>query len=144
MATTDWPRRIDICPWGFWGHIVGGTPARTQQAAGLGGGHLFAAPVAQDDEIGWNVPLSAGTWTLTLIHVTGPSCGIYTTKLDSTTIGTIDGYSAGVTSNVVTEISGISVGSSGVYTLKLVMATKNASATDYQYRFHWITLRRTA
>lgn len=139
------PRRIDINPWGFWGHsVAGGSITRTQSSVNLSGGQVNQGTPAIDNEIGWNVLLGAGTWTLTLIHSTNTNRGIYTVKLDSTTIGTIDGYAATPALNVVNEITSISVATSAMYTLKFVMASKNASSSNYYYSLLWITFRRTA
>lgn len=144
MAAT-YPKRIDICPWLDWSHVVaGGTITPSQSSSALSGGYVSQGTIAVNDEIGWPVLLNAGTWTMTLIHVTAGNRGIYTHKLDSTTIGTIDGYSAGTVYNVVSEITGIVVAAPAVYTHKLVMATKNASSSNYYYSPAWITWRQTA
>lgn len=141
----EYPRRIEISPWGFWGHsVAGGTITRGQGSTFLSGGRIIQGTPAINNEIGWNVLIGSGTWEITTIHRTGNDAGTYTVKLDSTTVGTFDGYTAADTNNVVSTISSISVGSSGIYTLKFVMASKNASSSNYYYKIQWITLQRTA
>lgn len=138
------PRRVEIIPWGFYEHKVGSfTFSRFQGSVYLGGGLSYAsAGSAVNDEIGWVVTLDAGTWALDLIHAPFTDRAIYTLKLDSTTIGTIDGY--GTSSyNVVSTVTGITVSTAGQYTLKSVHASKNASSSGYNFAFQLIVLRRT-
>ena len=143
MATAG-PRRINICPWGYWDHAVaGGTIAPQITTSGLGGAYVTQGTQAQNDEIGWNVVLAASTWTITTIYRTNSDAGIATVKLDSTTLGTFDEYGFGVHNNIST-ISSVAVAANGVYTLKYVMATKNASSSGYYYQIQWIALHRTA
>lgn len=99
---------------------------------------------AQNAEINWDVVLAAGTWTIELIHHTFTDTGIYTVQLGGVTKGTIDGYSAGDVVNVRSSVTGIVVASSGKVRLKLLMATKNASASSYTGRIQHVQLRRTA
>lgn len=100
---------------------------------------------SQNDEIGWDVILAAGTWTLELIHVTSSNRGIYTASLDAGSVGTIDGYDgAGPVRNVRSTITGISVAATGKKRLLLKMATKNASSSSYFGSIQHVSLRRTA
>jgi hypothetical protein len=98
---------------------------------------------AQNDEINWTVILAPGTWTLELMHVTYTDRGIYTVQFNSSTVGTIDGYSAGVVRNVRSSITGISVVSLGTTQVKLKMATKG-SGTSYVGCIQHIRLQQTA
>lgn len=141
MAAT-YPSRIDICPWGNWEHAVGtwtGTTRRT--GTELGNSDLYVQ-CPQNSEIGWKVALQAGTWNFTLIHNRYNAFGIATVKLDSTSLGTID-LSTSTSVDVVSSISGFTVGADGVYTLKLVMATKNGDASGYDFSIQHIVLQRT-
>ena len=138
------PKRIDINPWCTWDYnLNGGTISRQVTTMALGGAHVQQGTAAIDDEIGWYVLLNAGTWQVNTIYRLNSDCGIATVKLDSTTLGTFDGYGFGTRDNVST-ISSISVAATGIYTLKYVMASKNASATGYYYGLQWINLRQTA
>lgn len=143
MAAT-YPKRIDICPWLDWSHVVaGGTITRTQSSADFSGGVILQGTPAINNEIGWPVLLNAGTWTMTMLHWLSTNRGIYTHKLDSTTLGTIDGYAASPTFAAF-EIASIVVATPAVYTHKLVMASKHASSTNYYYVPAWIVWRQTA
>lgn len=144
MAAT-FPKRIDINPWLDWSHVVaGGTITRRQASYYLSGGDMYQGTPAQNDEIGWPVLLNSGTWTMTVIHNTSNNQAIQTHKLDSTTVGTVDGYSVGSTLNVVHEISGIVVAAPAVYTHKIVTASRHASATDWYWELSHIVWRQTA
>lgn len=99
---------------------------------------------AQNDEINFDVVLAAGTWTFELMHTQNTNRGIYSVQLDGAEKGTIDGYSAALTRNVRSTVAGIAVAASGKVRLKLKMATKNASSTQYYGSIQHIQFRRTA
>ena len=142
MATTDWPRRIDICPWGNW-YSNTSYSTRTQYSGYFSGGTIVNGGV-QNAEVVWKVPLSAGTWTLTLFYEKGSNIGNNHMYLDSTALGSFDGYNASPIFTSVGEITGIVVASSGVYSLKAKVESKNASSSNYHSRVIWVNLRRTA
>lgn len=103
----------------------------------------------QNDYLEWNVTLDAGTWDLSALYSKNVNGGIATFKLDDgagtfTTLGTIDMYSDPATDNSVESFTGISVGSDGRRTLRMIMASKNASSSDYVARIQGLTLQRTA
>jgi|GEM_PF-2069444 len=98
----------------------------------------------QDAEISWPVVLSAGTWKLAVMHVMGSDRGIYTPSLDDTALETFDGYAASPFCNAISNIVGITVATSGKYTLKLKMATKNESSSSYYGAIQKVRLIRTA
>lgn len=99
---------------------------------------------AQNDEISFDVTIPFGTWTFELMHTQTTNRGIYTVTFNGVSVGTIDGYSAVTTFNVLSQITGISITSSGSQTIKLKMATKNPSSGTYFGSIQWIQLRRTA
>lgn len=107
-------------------------------------GGLQASTGAQNAEINWDISLSAGTWTFALIHTTYINRGIYSVQLDGVEKGTIDGYSGSAVFGVRSTIAGIAVSTSGKVTLKLKMATKNASSSSYFGAIHHILFQRTA
>jgi hypothetical protein len=88
--------------------------------------------------------LAAGTWQLQMISSKGSNHGIYTFRLDSTDIGTIDAYNSTTLRNQRTSIGSIAVASSAVYRLSVIMATKNASSAAYWAFMNALRLRRTA
>jgi hypothetical protein len=113
---------------------------------------------AQNAEINWDVVLAAGTWTIELTYVTTPDAGIYTVQLSAdgssfTSVGsapynasgsTIDAYTGGTGYNTRLTLASITIATTGRYRLKLLMATKNASSTNYFAYLQHVQLRRTA
>lgn len=99
---------------------------------------------AQNDNIGWDIVLAAGTWTFELMHRTWSDRGIYSVRFDGVEQGTIDGYSGSAVENVRSTVTGITVATSGKVRLLLQMATKNASSSNYRGSIQHIQLRRTA
>jgi hypothetical protein len=97
----------------------------------------------QNNEINFDVSLSAGTWTVELCHTTANNVGIYTVTVGDVAAGTVDGYSAGTTYNIRSQLTGIIVPQAGVHRLKLKMATKNASSSAYRGQIQNLQLRRT-
>ncbi len=101
---------------------------------------------AQNDEIQYGgIALPAGVYGFELTHMMQNARGIYTVYLDSTSIGTIDGYintNKGAP-NVISAIRGISV-AGGTYTVKLKMATKNGDSTYYYGVIQHLRFVRTA
>jgi hypothetical protein len=99
---------------------------------------------AQNDEINFDVTLAAGTWTIEILHNTSTDLGIYSVQLDGVEVGIIDGYAGTGAYNVRGSVTGVSVSSAGKKRLKLKMATKNASSSNYYGSISHIQLRRTA
>lgn len=99
---------------------------------------------AQNAEIGWDVTLAAGTWTLSIVVSTFSNNGIITASIDGSSVGTIDLYTAGAVLNSKKSITGITVATTGKKRLLLKMATKNASASAYYCDLSVLALRRTA
>lgn len=141
--TCTGPSRIDIIPFGYWGMRAGNTPSRTQNSLALNGGYITQA-ASQSNEIGWYVPLTAGTWALDIIAPTTSNAGILTVSVDGSTVGTADLYSASLTWNVVTTITGITVATSKMALLKFATPTKNASSSSYISFLSHVALRKTA
>ena len=141
--TCTGPSRIDIIPFGYWGMSAGSAPSRTQNSLSLNGGYITQA-ASQSNEIGWYVPLTAGTWALDIIAPTTSNAGILTVSVDGSTVGTADLYSASLTWNVVTTITGITVATSKMALLKFATPTKNASSSSYISFLSHVALRKTA
>lgn len=106
--------------------------------------YLFSSTDAQNDEVTYKVLLGAGTYTIELLHVTNNNRGIYTISIDGVSAGTIDGYSAGNTYNIYSAITGVTVSVSGLKTISVKMATKNASSSAYRAVFSALVFHRTA
>jgi hypothetical protein len=110
---------------------------------GNGNQGLDHSPGNQDDSLAWPVVLSAGTWTVHLRYRKSSNVGIFTVKLDGSSVGTVDGYAASPALGS-TSITDIAVATSGKKTLEIVIATKNASSSGYFAGLTGITLLRTA
>jgi hypothetical protein len=96
----------------------------------------------QNDEIWFLETLLAGTYTFELWSYRSTDIGIYSVYFGNRLVGTLDGYGAGAA--LVSSITGIKVDSSGDVAIKLKMATKNASSSDYLGAITAIVLTRTA
>lgn len=111
---------------------VGTWTATYLRATDTGGqfvGWLNISDGAQNDSISFDFAAAAGTYSIEMIHFVASNRGIYTIKIDGTTVGTIDGYAAsGATQRDV--LTGINVATSGQHTLTLLMATQNVANTS--------------
>lgn len=103
----------------------------------------YFSNAAQDASVAWDVLLGAGTWTIALLHDTGTDRGIYTVKIDGSSVGTIDGYAASGAA-ARSSLTGVAVASSGLKRVSLVMSTKNASSTGYRASVSALLFTRTA
>ena len=92
--------------------------------------------------IEWNLPIAAGTWEMEVTHVKSFDAGVLSFSLDGATIGTVDSYDQGLGTvlNARNTVGPITVGTSGVHTLRVQTATTNApSGTFYGYLV-WLRL----
>lgn len=138
------PWKIDVVPWTSASTTVG-TWTPVQDSGSLGGGAISSGTGAQNDQIGWDVILGAGTWKVDLVYNKGVGRGIYTVSLDGTTVGTVDGYAASTTANNISVISPVTVATTGKKRLLLKMATRNASnTTGWTATLQLVSLLRTA
>lgn len=99
---------------------------------------------AQNAEIGWDVVLAAGTWTVSVMSLLSTDAGIMTVSLDGSEKGTIDFYAGSGSSNSLKTITGDTVSTTGKKRLLIKMATKNASSSSYYGRISALRLLRTA
>ncbi|HEY8998887.1 MAG TPA: hypothetical protein VIM53_01070 [Candidatus Saccharimonadales bacterium] len=106
-------------------------------------GWLNLSDGTQNDSITFDFAAGAGTYSLELYHLPFTNRGIYTIKIDSTTVGTIDGY-AGSLATARSVLTNISVATSGQHTVTLLMATQNASSTGFVGIVERIGLTQTA
>lgn len=141
--TCTGPSRIDIIPFGYWGMSAGSAPSRQQSSSALNGGYVQQATNIAN-EIGWYVPLTAGTWAIDVITANSTDGGILTVTAGATTAGTVDTYDGSTTYNNVTTLTGLSVASSAMTLLKFAASTKNGSSSGYATCISAIALRKTA
>lgn len=126
---------------------VGRTINRAASTSFVGLGYDALAALADadlGDSVSWYIEMAAGTWSIKAICFTDATSGIYSVKIDGTTVGSFDFYSASGTFNVAMTITGVSVPSSGVKTLTLEATGKNASSADYCFRLAQISGVKTA
>lgn len=98
----------------------------------------------QNDEVTFQKYLQSGTYTLALAYKTGPTHGIFTPFVDGVQLGsTIDSWIASGGASVWSTISGIVIPTSGLHAFRLLMASKNASATGFFGIIHGLILTRT-
>lgn len=144
MATYA-PYHVDIAPWMNWkASSTYATMNRTNYSGALGMGYLTAASGgATGQHMEWDVALTAGTWTLTVVYLKSGSFGIVTPSIDGTDLSTLDTYVAGTTYNNVNQWTGINIASDGVKELKFRTDSKNAGSAGYNFYPQWITLTRT-
>lgn len=88
------------------------------------------ATAAQNDACNYKTTTCAGTYNFAIQMATTTNRGIITVKIDGSSVGTIDLYSASLAYNVKKSIYGI-VLTSGIHTVQFIAATKNASSGGY-------------
>ena len=105
---------------------------------------------AQNAEVVYRLrgPLAAGTWSIRLVHSTNTSNGIYTIATSSdgsswTDLTTIDGYASPAVAAVVSDATGLTIPAATSH-IRLKMATKHASSSNYYGAFSALTGVRTA
>lgn len=99
---------------------------------------------SQNDEVGWDLVVAAGTWELQLLHGIDGTRGIYTISVDGVDKGTIDGYNAATNNAGRTVLTGITAAETKKQRVKFKMATKNASSPNYYGVISGFSLHRTA
>lgn len=137
--TTLLPRRIESSPM---------MPNASSAAVGRvhGSSALFMGVTnigtSQNNSQDYSVLLEAGTYTLTVVYYKDGNLAIMDAQLDGVSIGTQDAY--GVSSfNNVWSLTGITVATSGVKTLRFIGSTKNASSSAYVVGIQYWCLQRT-
>lgn len=141
MATVG-PAHIDIVP---WGNVKASSAAVTRQqvSTALTGGDIHAGALV-NNYMTWDVPLVAGTWTVTVQYAKSSNVGVTTASIDGVDLSpTVDGYAAGASYNNVVQWSGVSVTTPGVKEFKLRADSKNASSSSYFQIVQLITFTNT-
>ena len=131
-ANIPWLTNLEPLPWRHDINVfmpVAGWKANVITTS-LHNGAMFSTG-AQNDEISWDVVLSAGTWGITLMHRRAGNRGIYSVRIDGVEVGSIDGYSSTTIDNAVSSISGVAITATGRRRVSLKMATKNPAASGF-------------
>jgi len=133
----DGPASIQVATVGVW------TPTYlTNTDTGNFVGWVNISDGAQNDQISFDFACEAGTYSVELLHLPFQSRGIYTLKVDGATIGTIDGYATGLVPTR-SKLTGV-VLAGGQHVITVLMATKNASASQYLGMIERFTFTQTA
>lgn len=77
------------------------------------------------------VNLKAGTYTFSTLGIQNNNGGIQRVLVDDVSVGTIDWYAAVIARNVTSNITSITIPSSGTHKVEFLMDTKNAASSDY-------------
>lgn len=138
-----------MMPWRFELHPVFSHANTNWSQVSVGSSILFGgysqSSGAQNAEASWEIACAAGTYAFTLIHSRDVNRGIYSVQVDTVEVGTIDGYNGSTAHNTVnTSITGIAIATTAKHTIKLKMATKNASSSSYFAAVQHFAMRRTA
>lgn len=142
---TNYPHSFTITPWMSWSASSGNSPSRATSTSAVGLGYAAEALLGNadlGDTMAWNVEMAAGTWSIRALWYSDNASGIYTVKIDGTSVGSFDFYSAGGTWNVSGTLTGVSVPSSGAKTLTL--EATGTSGSDYIFRLIQLSGVRTA
>jgi hypothetical protein len=124
--------------------VAGALTTTLTPATYFGGGIVYNTAGVQNNEYGWDLGLTKGTWSIQLTYTKNPVYGIATVLIDNVSVGTIDQYAAANTTNQQTSITGISITTSGKKRLTLKAATKNAASPNYYITAQKLALWRTA
>lgn len=146
------PRHIPLLPTlnspsastGTWVNVNQGAPST------IVGPFVYATAIAhynssnaQNDDISYEIPLSAGTWDCRIFVRKFNNGGIITLLMDAASQGTMDTYSASDSFTTV-SVTGFTVATTGLKTMTFRMATKNASSGGYYGVMFGIEFHRTA
>ncbi len=120
--------------------ITQGTWPISLSALYLTGGLTQNIPSANGDRINYIIYLAAGVYTLHLLTTTTSISGILDVSIDgfASSKGTIDLFTPSIAYNVIKTITGITISTSGLFTLSLKANGKHPLSGNY--RIHLITL----
>ena len=105
-------------------------------------GGVVASAGTQNEYAEWSASVVPGTYTFSILHDVDNNRGIYTVAIDGTDVGTIDGYAAAAAAAHDT-IASITLTQAGVVPIRLTMATRNGSSSNFFGSISGITLTRT-
>lgn len=140
----------DLLPWmlNIFGTTVQSAHVGTwaiSQASTKDYAYIFQnSTLAQNDSTSWDVVLAAGTWTLRTVADKAANSGISTVSLGGTSLGTLDWFNGTTAPSQIQDITGITVATTAKLRLTYLMATKNASSTNFGLNFTAAHLIRTA
>ncbi len=86
--------------------------------------------------------LTPGDYTFTFLYGTSPSSGIATVKINGATVAAIDAYTSG-TVLATSQTFTYTVTNYSPHTLSIVMASKNAASTNYDFLLTRVSAKLT-
>lgn len=143
------PEWTDADPWRIDIEPLGGGEANTgwNTLQNTTGDAYFGALKTdngnQNNLVDFTFVVQKGTYTITLMHVKNTDHGIYSVQVDAVEVGTVDGYNGSRSPQSIGSVTGVAI-ATGKHTLRLKMATKNASSSNYYGEVQHILVRRTA
>lgn len=112
--------------------------------AGPWGGYgWYNSSSAQNDQLTWTLFIARGTYAIKVRGRKSSNLGILTIKVDGSSVGTIDFYNA-TPAYLASALTGISVSTGGSHTVQIIVATKNASSSNYLINLLDLIVYRTA
>lgn len=107
-------------------------------------GAVWALAPAINNLVRWDyVALKKGTYVVRVGCRQGATFGVGHFRLNGTTVGTIDFYSAGSTVNNRRATAPFTVSADGIYQFEIKMLTRNVSASNYAMQLNWLEFVRT-
>ena len=108
-----------------------GTWIRYNDSASLAMGYISNSNRDQNADLNWDQYLDSVTYKTTAVYRKDADFGIATLQFDGVTVLTFDQYAAAGSYNNYSEAPGVVVATPGVKVMKYLIATKNASSTNY-------------
>jgi len=132
-----------VCEVPVWDPYTWSTaPAFTANAAAFGGGYWQTATVGQGQYLIYRRYMEPGNWRCSLLYGKSATNAIIHLTVNSTLIGTIDGYvGSGAPFNIVSAFPDFAVVNGGNIQLTFAANTRNGSATNWNMRIQAINLR---
>jgi hypothetical protein len=113
--------------------IDSGTTTQANQRYGIYGYASSAPALGYSFRTGlW---LRAGTYTLSWLGATSNSQGIFTVKVNNSSVGTVDGYSAALTYNTILSIASVVIATSGWQQIDMEATSKQGASSGYYFIF---------
>lgn len=88
--------------------------------------------------------MESGTWTFRLVTLKNTNSGIVELFIDEVSQGTIDIYFGSAVYNAIFSLTGLSITTPGVKTIKLKISGKNGSSSNYYVYLSDLCFQRTA
>ncbi len=107
-------------------------------------GTIYNSTNANLDNISYKAYLQAGTYTLCFFYVKGTVMAIVDIDIDAAEVGSVDCYRSLVLYNQTYKVTGITIPTSGLKTIKIRTHGKHASSGAYRAQFSYVALWRTA